>query len=540
MGHRRQRLTGVLSLSVLLPISVLLLFCRIQARAQSSATGGGLSLLDAIRATLSNHPLIRAQQGQVEISIGSREQASGAFDWISSGSLLHDLTTLPLTAAQQQENALTGNSNADQITRNTSYSIIAPKLFRNGITVTPQFQLGRTTDNITNIGGFNASTLRISVNVQLFRGQGKDAVAAQENSAKAEVEATLLDLNQLISQLMVNTASSYWNLVAARKNLAIAADAEQRANVYLTQVQALVDADHVPRNDLNEVKANLASRSSTRLAAEQQVLASQQQLAVDMGASPQSMAAGAIQPADGFPDGEHTELPSNTPVSLEYYIGQALQRRADYLASRRRTAGAGILVKAARNGLQPQIDLNFSSGYSGLQQGRQFSDFFGAAAGGVQGPNASVGIIYSFPGQNRLAKGAFLRAEGAQIQADAQVQELASTIGSQVVVAAEAVRNAALRLAKARESVVSYQLALTGEREKYGGGIGSIVDILTVEDRLTSALSDQVQAELSYALAIAQFRFATGTLIRPDQPLQNVPVDTFSSLPFVRAPQERP
>lgn len=37
----------------------------------------------------------------------------------------------------------------------------------------------------------------------------------------------------------------------------------------------------------------------------------------------------------------------------------------------------------------------------------------------------------------------------------------------------------------------------TVEREKYAGGIGSIVDILSIEDRLTGALADQVQSELA-------------------------------------------
>jgi len=86
--------------------------------------------------------------------------------------------------------------------------------------------------------------------------------------------------------------------------------------------------------------------------------------------------------------------------------------------------------------------------------------------------------------------------------------------------------------------VDSFRSALTGEREKYAGGIGSIVNILSVEDKLTAALSEQVQSEFAYVIALAQFRLATGTLVQPNQAVQNVPADTFVALPFTCTSQE--
>ena len=325
-------------------------------------------------------------------------------------------------------------------------------------------------------------------------------MAAQERAAKTEVDAALLDLNQLISELTINTASSYWNFLAAQKNVAIARDVETRGNLYLSQVETLVDADRVPRNDLHEVKANVASRSSTRLAAEQQELAAQEQLALDMGISANQMLAERPRPTDDFPKAEDQELPSDTAACTEYYVEQALQRRADYLASERRRAESTILLNAARNRLLPQINLNFMAGYSGLQEGRQISDFLGASVEGVPGPSATAGITYTFPFGNRVARGVLAQSEGATVQAEMQSRQLSRAISSAVVVTLESLRSAILRAEKSRQAVESFQSALTGEREKYEGGFGSIVDILSVEDRLTAALSDQVQSELAYAL----------------------------------------
>ncbi len=526
----------------LLALLVLMVVCGKKGSSQASASSDQqqLTLLQAVQFTLLNHPLLKIQQAKIQISEGLREQASGAFDSVTAGTLNQGQITVPLSPVQQQENAVSGFTAADQLSHVTSYDFGVQKLFRNGISITPQLRLDRASDNRFNSAGLNSSTTSFLVTIPLLRGRGRATVAAQEDAAKTEVAASFLDLSQLISQLMANTISSYWSLVAAQKNLAIAIEAEDRGNLYLRGVQTLVDADHVPHNDLHEVVANLASRSSSRLAAEQQVIAAQAQLALDMGISADRLLADMPRPLDDFPDGEDQQLPSDSTASMQYYFNEALQHRADYLALLRRTAEATVLEHAARNRLQPQINLNLGAGYSGLQQGRQVGGFFVSTVTGVQGPNVSAGLTYSFPGGNQTARGALLQAVGATTQAEWQSRDLARSISGSVAVAVSAVRSAILRVKRARQSVKAYRAALAGEREKYAGGIGSIVDILTVEDKLTTALIDQLQTEQSYALAVVQFRFATGTLVSLTQATQNIDRGIFSTLPFAGTPQPRP
>jgi outer membrane protein TolC len=99
------------------------------------------------------------------------------------------------------------------------------------------------------------------------------------------------------------------------------------------------------------------------------------------------------------------------------------------------------------------------------------------------------------------------------------------------------VRNAALQLQRAREAVSASQAALDGEREKYRLGVGQLVDVLTMEDRLTVAEQSLVSAELGYALALAQLRFATGSIVAPDQTVQSVDRDIFFTVPDPATPK---
>jgi outer membrane protein TolC len=115
---------------------------------------------------------------------------------------------------------------------------------------------------------------------------------------------------------------------------------------------------------------------------------------------------------------------------------------------------------------------------------------------------------------------------------------LERTISSGVIVSLGAVRSAIARLKQADDAVHSFQTGLQGERDKYSGGIGSIIEILTVEDKLNSALAEDVQAQLNYALALVQFRFTTGTLAKAGGGTQNVTADTFFTLPFLKSPEE--
>jgi outer membrane protein len=514
---------------------------QIPVQAQTSFMGAGknVSLLEAVQSTLLNHPLLHSQEAQVEISRGLREQAAGQFDLVKQGAFGQDRVTTPLTVGQKEQNAAFDIQNSSQISNLTSYSVSSTKLFRNGVSIRPGLQLSRSTDNLFNSGGSNISTASLLISVPLLRGRGTKVVAAQEEAAKTEIDASLYDLNQLMAQLMSSAATSYWNLVAARKALAIAKESEARGRVVLENVQALVAADHAPRNDLNEATANLALRVSNRIASEQFAITAQEQLALDMGISADQMVATVPDPTDDFPRAEQQALLSDSPQALQYYLEQALSNRADYLASQRRIAGSEILATAARNRLLPQLNLNLATGYSGLQEGVNTNDFFAASLAGVRGPNATIGFTYSFPGKNQSGHGAFRQVQAQSRQSQMLGRESARNISAQVVTAVGAVRSAILRAKNVRESVEAYQAALTGEREKYKAGMGSIVNVLTVEDKLTGAMSDQVQAQLGYALALTQFRFATGTLIAPNKPVQQVEPDTFITLPFLGAPEER-
>ena len=143
-------------------------------------------------------------------------------------------------------------------------------------------------------------------------------------------------------------------------------------------------------------------------------------------------------------------------------------------------------MKAARHQLKPQLDLQFSTVYSGLREGTRIDQLLISPMQGVHGIDVSGGIRYQLPLQRRAAEGGILSADAASRQAVLRSEDAARNIASSVVVALEGLRNADRQLTAVEESVRQFRAALENERTKYRLGVGALVDILTVEDRLFS------------------------------------------------------
>ena len=499
----------------------------------SSLPGPGqqLTLLQSLESTLVSQPQLQIQLQQVEISRAIKQQATGQFDLALAGGFSQAHTNSPLTLATRELLIAEGFVPTSNLAQNLSVlDLGVTKQYRTGVQISPFYETTRTTDNVSTAEGTNMSHLALQVTIPLLRGRGRQAVAAQETAAAVEVTASTFDRNQTISSLLASTSSSYWQAVAATKQLQVASSSEDRGRAYVDNVQTLINAGRVARTEINQVAANLAVRTAGRIAAEQNLLQAQQQLALAMGLGV-DLILGANFSFEDFPEPDSQKLLRLEGNATAQYVQQALIERADYRAAQKRIAESRVLLIAAQNALKPQLNLNFQTGYSGLSEGTAPAQFFNSAYHSIQGLDAVAGAIYSFPLRNNLATGEVRQALASLNQAQLRAADLGRSIASSVVTAVSAVRNAARQLDQARESVRSSEAALQGERDKFKLGFNSLVDVLTVEDRLTTAMTTEVSAELAYALALTQLRFATGTIVEPDKEVHSVNPDCFLTLP---------
>jgi outer membrane protein len=522
---------------VLRSVHLLLVLCCVVARAQEVAIApdARVSLIEMARAALSKHPTILIAQQQVGASKALERQASGQFDTVTSaGTSLQYLTT-PLTVFERQ--SLLANSNLLAATTFAT-SIGASRQFRNGISIQPSLGLTRVVDNDTQNTGVNSSQAAFQVIVPLLRGRGAAEVDAQESAARIEANATELDLDQTIAQILTTVATSYWNFVAAKEGLRVTEGSEERGRTLVANTHALIDADQLPRAEINNAIANLADRRASRIAAEAQFTDARLELAIAAGLDANGLPPG-VQPMDGFPDIETLPLSAIEPETISDWIDQAAHRRADLLAARKREQEQSRLELGAGEQLRPQLDFSLSVGYSGLREGRQPEQWVSALTAGVLGPNAIAGLSYRFPRANNAAIGQYQNSQALVRQAQLRSADLRRQIESAILASCSDLRQASLRVKASNEAVESFQGGLENEREKLRLSAGSVTEVLQVEDRLTTAELNRVQAQLAYALSLTQFRFATGTLVEPGKSVHQIDRSIFFGLPQPPATERR-
>jgi outer membrane protein TolC len=491
-----------------------------------------LSLLDAARYSLLNSPQLHLQQQQVEIFRGQAQQAAGLFDWVLSANYQQGFTNDPLTYLQQLTALQSGITTINQGTNLATYSASGQELFRNGIEISPVVQGTRTLDNLSNYSGTNRSVTDLDISIPLLRNRGTEVVDAQERAARLQVNAGEFDLRQTMTDLLAGVASAYWQYVAALANLEVARGSEDRGRLIVKNMQELINADHEPKSEINEANANLSDRVANRILAEQQVVQAQQSLAVGMGLSVNELThVGA--PADGFPPGEQMPKMAGDTDTVQKFIQEAFQRRADIKADQTRISAARAQQVAAVNQLKPQLNLTVTAGTSGLAEGSSALRLIESPVHSVRGLDLTGGISFSINPANNTAKGEVVQANATIRQAQIAETQARLSVASAVVVALNGLRNAQASLGEANLSVQAFRQSLDDQREKLRLSIGSVVDILTIEDRLTASLTTQVQAELNFALALTQLRQATGTIVAANQTNMTVDRDVFFTVPLV-------
>ncbi len=488
-------------------------------------------LMDALQSTLTQDPDIQIQVQQLNINKGILQAAAGQFDTVTSASMLQNHLTSPLTNLQELEYGEAGIIATALASNLTTYTLGAQKMFRDGITLGPSLSLSRDTDNITTQEGLNQSQVAFQVTVPLLRGRGRDAVDAQERSDASTVEASVRNVNQEIAQLLTTTAIEYWTAVAAAQDLVIAKDSEQRGRTYVEQVQTMIDKDRVPKGEINQLLANLDNRTASRIAAQQELAAAQQSLALAMGLQHGQLAV-LPKAIDSLPDWSGKEAPKITPQLTNEFVSAALNARADMIAANFQVQAARQLLPAARNQLLPQLNLSLSTGYSGLVVGTAYGRPFIAPFNNIRGINVIGSVSYAFPIRNDTAIGELAEARASYQQALLNQADVSRNITSSVVTSMTNLAYSVTALRKARDAVSYYRLALNNEVEKFHLGMNTLVDVITMEDYLTSALQTEVSAQLSYAEALANLRFATGTVVNANTLVHHLNPATFLHPPF--------
>jgi outer membrane protein TolC len=471
--------------------------------ATAGADEPGLPLDEAVRATLRHSPEIRLAEQDAETARGTLLASGAPFDLNLTSSL---------TGAREHASDPAG---ADAIRKRVAQSLGLQRLFRNGISLRPDVTFTRSGfDTFPGSATRNDASVGLTAALPLWRDRGGTASAAGERAARHDYAASRFTLRHTIAARVLAAVTAYWDYVSAEGRLAVFADSEKLAERTTDRTRVLVEADERTAADLTQVRANLASKRVTRLAAEQALTEAQQQLGLAIGLPAERIAtlprASTAFPAPGQPTGERA--PAEPPAG-------AGARRDDLAAAEQAQRAADSVLAGVRSELRPRLDLSLTAGYNAAQTGLGFTDFFAPAWRDAARVDTSVQLAFQFPTANSRARGRLLQSASAAEQQRILTDDLRRRVASGVVVAAQALARAASGVRESELAVRLSEETVQAEARKFDLGVSTLFDVIQAEDSLTSARLGRIQSQRNYAVAIASLRFQSGVLVagEPEQ-----------------------
>lgn len=468
----------------------------------------GLTLIQAIYDTIELQPDVLLQHEEVAESRGNFQMEAGQFDPALTSSLNYQTAEY---APTYYEHILYGIGNRAYTSTDSSVSL--EKKTRYGISFGPSVGINRThgiSDYMIPTSS-NQTIVAFSLNVPILKGWGKDATGADEMAAAVELEASRLDLQHTIASSVKETVVAYWAYLEARMQLEILKQMEADSRSSLKNMKELVKGHDQPASNLDTFVADLADKTSQRISGEQDLFKARQNLGLAMGLRYETI-DNLPMPADAYPNPDKKEA-LFTKLEPEQLFQEALRRRADYLALKKRETEARILLVAAANNLLPQLDVNGTIGYAGLKDGGNIDDYFKSLTNELTGANYSAGITLTFPFGNNEAEGEHLKQRSQLRKAVIQTRNLDRKIRSGIVVDYQAIIRSIRELGEIRKSVKHYRTAVSNEKIKFGMGMASVLDIINTQNFLRNSMLSEVAKMNSYATALVNLRYQTGTLL---------------------------
>ena len=482
-----------------LGLGIILFGSSIIAFGSKPGTANTLSLQDALAATLEHSPALRIQQSVIEQKTGIQEQISGAFDWSATGDISYDQNREPVPGLPGTEPEERANTAA--------YTAGLNRLFRNGIYLRPSVTVGVEDSVIPAEPTYGISDLSVQIIVPLLRGLGTDSTGAAEAAARGDIDVAKLLYQHALSLQAFSTTANYWSCRSADDTLAVQLDVEQAAEKLVESTKVLVDSGVFPPAYLLQAEANLREKRTVRINAELDAHDARFTLGQSLGLAPEAIAS-TPTPTDLFPalTASLTPFDDQTRSAL---IVRALQHRSDYLAVKQSLVPLDILTRQAELDLKPEINLVASAGYKGINKGSSLISPLGKRLTGL---NAEVGISVAWPFKNTYQRGLLRTRRANQNQVEAETAQLAQSVAREVLLAIEQLRLRADTVRSAQETVQIAKRAVAAQYEQLKTGDGTILDVISLENLSAAARIRYINAHASYAIAIAQVRYALGAI----------------------------
>lgn len=474
-----------------------------------------LSLQDAIRIALENNRDIQVQRKSVEISRGAIQTQKGIFDpLLSLSSSFTDAknptaSTFITSGAVDTKTFTAGSSITGNLPTGTFYNLF-------------NFSLTRTTTNSPiEVLSPNVSTaLSFSVGQNLLKNFGLDVNLTPIVIAKRSSEISGKQLEQRISDVLLNVETDYWNLVAAKKNLELAKTTLDLSKDLQRRNEIQVEVGTLPPVAVTQAKSEVASDEVGVINAANALQAAEDTLKNILAIPLTQEIITTDEPTTVFKTFNESEV-----------FKEALEKRAEVAQAELNLENSETQKRFASNQRLPSLSVQGILTLQGLGGGdnpnratfggtpqpipEQFNNSSDAFRNLFEGnfPTWEILGVFSFPLFNRTARGNYVQASAAVDSNVIALKQTKENVALDVRNAIRQLENSIKTIEATKTAVELAEEVLRNENERLKVGVGTTRDVLQAQRDLVNARTQEIQAIVNYNIALAQVEHAKGTIL---------------------------
>jgi outer membrane protein TolC len=405
----------------------------------------------------------------------------------------------------------------------------------NGLQYGAGITQSRTYNNVI-VDSFNPyylASLNLSITQPLLKNAGMNAVkrqlklafiTADSNKAQALVDA---------SNTLAQVEDSYWDLVAAWRNVAIEEEALNEAVEQQRRVVRLATQGAAPPITATEAETQVANFQAQVFSALEDVSRLQTQLKSLIVSDP----ADPIWSSNLVPSSPVQQLP--TPGELGAIVAEAERKRPEVRQVRDQQREAELDRAYAKNQALPQADLVVqyaSNGFAGIlqpspnfetnacsnlphgcptpppqTQGNMTQAFHNMWTGAY--PSFNIALVVNIPLENDTARGLKQIANQEEEQAELQMQGLDQRIEAEARDALQTYQSALSRLSAASQARSAADSVYASELRKFHNGASTTFLVLQRQVELEQARGSELQAQTDLNKAVVELQRVEGTIL---------------------------
>jgi outer membrane protein TolC len=474
--------------------------------------------LGPVLALTADEAVQRALENNADLAVEKFTPEASALA-ISDAKSVYDPTVFSTLSTQSRTSKATNTFQGGASVKNDTltYNFGATKLVPTGGAFRVDFNNARakTTSTVSTFNPAYNTSFNANFTQPLLRNRSIDTNRLNIRLTKRNKEISDLQFRSIVVSTLANVRKLYYDLIYAVENLSAQRKSLALAQKFLNENQIKVNVGTLAPLDVVQAESEVATREEGVVVAENAL------------AEAQDAIKRAILPKND-PDAWKIEIVATDrptaqafPVDADAAITNALAKRIDFQVAQKNLRSLEDQVELARQGRKPALDLfaNYGTlGTGGTQRinlstnqplATPIAGGYGDALSEIFGrdyPTWNLGVNFSYPVFNRLAKNAAARGQLAIDQYRTVLRRAELQIASEVRTASRAVETNFKRVATTRAARTLQERRLDAEEKKFAAGMST--NFLVTQAQRDLALSEvaEIRAIADYNKSLVDFQ----------------------------------